>query len=947
MIVSNVVLCCVLQQQQLYNLNMLKLGWEGLNELLRKGKGKLTVLIYIVSVFLCISLNLSQPPVYHCTVCNTITTFPRYNSARKLLQTRQGRCGEYANLFGLFCRAVGFETRYVVDVTDHVWVECLVTADTWIMADSCEGIIDKPAMYEDGWGKKLSYQLGITIDSVMDVSPRYTRQWNTPDYQARRRDICSSETTGELLVAQCRGSLRQGLPKSRFEELDRRTTLEQTLFDQWKKRSAWTDDEKHGRGRISGSLQWKVSRDEAGKAASTAEEMKSNLACSLVVEQYFPQGSMVTIAVTPTAIDVSGATCDVGKSTGISVVVVDDHYLGCILQSRGFDSWDTFADFITTLPINRIVAIKGMLDKDYEFSSKTTQALSRLGSFVVPDNPNDGILYIGQVEAIPGWTISTTYVQSTGIQVSIPKTLETKPKKLRTEPRTVPRQISGRLDESIMPLETQLLASEMQKREAFLSFVKMNPENSVIGYTSKKGSPVYLLNASSFPFDHTNLTTDGWSTFHFLPQPLVPEHDVGVLEEVDKPKSPPFDIPVETTFFSQLFGPCLLVKANGVPTLIDTANALHNTRLIAMYFSAHWCGPCRSFTPMLAELYSCLKYTFPSHGLEIIFVSSDRDIPSFDNYFASMPWLAIPFQAGAMVQQQIKMKYGVRGIPSLVVLDAISGEIVVNMAEARGEVMQACRGGDTSIEAMMYAWLGRIPTESQDIVHLLELSVQDDDDDDDDAAKGGNDTTEPPYQSYCLKSSSDSLVKPTVDPSERIKELFSKFVSEGSEPNAAAAKAIQIVTGERSRVHPTFGVGPLDNVEWSTAVYTSSGKHEDATFRAKSKGEIAVEIESSDAVAACIGQIRSLYPSGNDEIIPIIKDILSKYLVNAIRDPSNPKYRSIKLSNKVVDRISRVQGGLDLVAALGLQMYPTSQDFCVCIPLHVKLDKLKTKVEKL
>jgi hypothetical protein len=191
------------------------------------------------------------------------------------------------------------------------------------------------------------------------------------------------------------------------------------------------------------------------------------------------------------------------------------------------------------------------------------------------------------------------------------------------------------------------------------------------------------------------------------------------------------------------------------------------------------------------------------------------------------------------------------------------------------------------------------------------------------------------------------LVKPTVDPSERIKELFSKFVSEGSEPNAAAAKAIQIVTEERSRVHPTFGVGPLDNVEWSTAVYTSSGKHEDATFRAKSKGEIAVEIESSDAVAACIGQIRSLYPSGNDEIIPIIKDILSKYLVNAIRDPSNPKYRSIKLSNKVVDRISRVQGGLDLVAALGLQMYPTSQDFCVCIPLHVKLDKLKTKVEKL
>lgn len=39
------------------------------------------------------------------------TTFPRYNSPRKLLQTRRGRCGEYANLFGLYCRSSGLETR--------------------------------------------------------------------------------------------------------------------------------------------------------------------------------------------------------------------------------------------------------------------------------------------------------------------------------------------------------------------------------------------------------------------------------------------------------------------------------------------------------------------------------------------------------------------------------------------------------------------------------------------------------------------------------------------------------------------------------------------------------------------------------------------------------------------------------------------------------------------
>jgi peptide-N4-(N-acetyl-beta-glucosaminyl)asparagine amidase len=57
--------------------------------------------------------------VFRCETCDKSLEFPRYNSIVRLLQSRQGRCGEYANLFGCLCRAVGLETRYILDFTDH------------------------------------------------------------------------------------------------------------------------------------------------------------------------------------------------------------------------------------------------------------------------------------------------------------------------------------------------------------------------------------------------------------------------------------------------------------------------------------------------------------------------------------------------------------------------------------------------------------------------------------------------------------------------------------------------------------------------------------------------------------------------------------------------------------------------------------------------------------
>merc|ERR1712084_92483 len=87
--------------------------------------------------------------------------------------------------------------------------------------------------------------------------------------------------------------------------------------------------------------------------------------------------------------------------------------------------------------------------------------------------------------------------------------------------------------------------------------------------------------------------------------------------------------------------------------------------------SAHWCPPCRGFTPKLAEMYTS---AFKAKGMEIVFVSSDRDQASFDSYYAEQPWVALPFDQRD-AKNKLSKKNKVQGIPSFVILDP-SGNVI-------------------------------------------------------------------------------------------------------------------------------------------------------------------------------------------------------------------------------------------------------------------------------
>merc|ERR1719498_1350202 len=104
---------------------------------------------------------------------------------------------------------------------------------------------------------------------------------------------------------------------------------------------------------------------------------------------------------------------------------------------------------------------------------------------------------------------------------------------------------------------------------------------------------------------------------------------------------------------------------------LSTSDAMAGKTHVGIYFSAHWCPPCRGFTPKLAEWY---KAHAESLKMEIVFASSDNDQEAFDEYFGEMPWKALPYSARDL-KAKLSKKYKVSGIPSFVIVDAESGEL--------------------------------------------------------------------------------------------------------------------------------------------------------------------------------------------------------------------------------------------------------------------------------
>ncbi|OQR86601.1 nucleoredoxin [Achlya hypogyna] len=135
--------------------------------------------------------------------------------------------------------------------------------------------------------------------------------------------------------------------------------------------------------------------------------------------------------------------------------------------------------------------------------------------------------------------------------------------------------------------------------------------------------------------------------------------------------------------YTTLLGNQIQTKAGLAPT----DDALNGKKVVGIYFSAHWCPPCRAFTPELATFYEDLVDFHDD--VELVFVSSDKEIEGFTGYWDEMPFPALPYEDRERKATLVET-FGVGKIPALVFVDeagtVLTKDGVKMLQSARGSV---------------------------------------------------------------------------------------------------------------------------------------------------------------------------------------------------------------------------------------------------------------------
>jgi thiol-disulfide isomerase/thioredoxin len=132
------------------------------------------------------------------------------------------------------------------------------------------------------------------------------------------------------------------------------------------------------------------------------------------------------------------------------------------------------------------------------------------------------------------------------------------------------------------------------------------------------------------------------------------------------------EVPSTAVSGKKVLLPNELLNADGKVVSIDELKG----KYVGLYFSASWCGPCRTFTPKLIKFREQTEKTF-----EVVLVGSDGSAKAQANYMKKykMPWLALKNQSEEA--RELSLSLNVEYIPYLVVLDPDGNVVTKNGKE--------------------------------------------------------------------------------------------------------------------------------------------------------------------------------------------------------------------------------------------------------------------------
>jgi len=174
------------------------------------------------------------------------------------------------------------------------------------------------------------------------------------------------------------------------------------------------------------------------------------------------------------------------------------------------------------------------------------------------------------------------------------------------------------------------------------------------------------------------LKTSGGQTYNVSVSQLsaADQAFLKLASDVKKTDAPTAETKAASIFKDVLTGKLVSLQGKTIKKYVMESEPEH----YAFYFSAHWCPPCRAFTPELVKFYNAQEGR--KKQFEIIFVSSDQDENQMEEYIKgdSMPWPAVNFRSVDRMKE-IK-KYAGTGIPCLVLVDR-EGKVLSHSYEGK------------------------------------------------------------------------------------------------------------------------------------------------------------------------------------------------------------------------------------------------------------------------